>query len=155
MDSRFECMKENSCMRCGGCCKIRDMPILDAEEDLKLRKRIYERMGVLYIYNLDRYTISLTHDEKDRLISIAESRGITLKIIPKKIEIYNGTKTIIDWSLDHDTCPFYDEKNRRCSVYESRPSVCESFPREHKFHTRFRKDEKMGFEEAMRLFVEA
>ncbi len=154
MDSRFECMKNTSCLRCGGCCRIRDMPILDEEEDLKLRRRIYDKLGILYIYTMSRYTISLSEEERDVLLRYAKEQDMELKLIPKKIQLVDGKHVVIDWSLDHDICPFYDENEKICIVYESRPLVCKKFPEEHKFDVELRPSDGLGFEEALSSFVQ-
>ena len=148
MNSRFECSKKGNCLKCGGCCRIRDVPILSDEEDLTLRKKIYNKIGILYLYHLNRYTISLSNEEKEILSKLANDKNISLKIIPKKIHIINGEYVIEDWSLDHDICPFYDKKKKQCSIYEVRPIVCKTFPEDYKFNINCKKDENISFDEA-------
>lgn len=148
MKSRFRCMKSGKCLRCGGCCKIREGRILDEKDDLELRRRIYDKIGILYIYPMSRYTISLTAEEKDILQRAARLREIELRIIPKKIKFLEGEHIVIDWSLDHDICPFYNDKIG-CTIYESRPAVCKSFPETHKFDIDIKKDDALGFDEAL------
>ena len=33
---------------------------------------------------------------------------------------------MLDWSIDHDICPLYDEHG--CKIYPHRPLVCQKFP---------------------------
>ncbi|MFW6231063.1 MAG: YkgJ family cysteine cluster protein [Nanoarchaeota archaeon] len=129
----FACLKKEACRQCGRCCHIRDAQIMDEEEDLKLRERLYEKVGILYLYPFHRYTISLTQKEKEILEKEAERREITLKVIPKKIRIIEGQYHVMDWSLDHDICPFFDKTTKHCTIYALRPEVCRVFPKEFRF----------------------
>ena len=106
---------------------------MSPHQDKKLRTEIYERIGILYIYPLSKYTISLSHEEKEFFEKEASLNGIKLKVIPKKIKFLDGDFVVIDWSLDHDICPFFDIEDKNCAIYENRPAVCKSFPNEHKF----------------------
>lgn len=146
----FECKKTLKCKRCGNCCIIRQSEIvkLTDEEDYKIRKKLYENTGIIYLYPLKHYTISLTKEEKDTLETEAQKLKIKIKILPKKITIntnktlenakhFRGAKNsnkffstkaeIIDYFLDHDICPFLKNKNF-CLIYNSRPQVCRIFP---------------------------
>ena len=140
-------------MKCGACCIIRDKAIMSPQQDRKLRAEIYERVGILYLYPFNRYTISLSHEEKEFFEKESIIRGINIKIIPKKIKFFDGKPVVIDWSLDHDVCPFFDVDKKNCTVYDSRPSVCKSFPNEHKFD--FVKDsgniQKLPFSDSLKI----
>lgn len=102
---------------------------LTKEEDYKIRKKLYENTGIIYLYPLKHYTISLTKEEKETLEAEARKLNIKIKILPKKITINtNKTKAeIIDYFIDHDICPFLKNKNF-CLIYNSRPQVCRIFP---------------------------
>lgn len=129
---KFACGKKSPCVRCGVCCHIRDKAIMSPHEDKELRRKIYDRIGVLYIYPMKRYTISISHDEKDILEKAAKLKKIELVILPKKIRIIEGKYVVMDWFLDHDVCPFFSEE-KGCSIYEHRPAVCRAFPNAYTF----------------------
>jgi Fe-S-cluster containining protein len=133
MDMKFACKKQSSCKRCGACCHIRDKAILSSKEDKELRKKIYEKIGILYQYPLKRYTISLSHEEKELLEKAAKIKGIEIKILPKKIRVIEGKYVVMDWFLDHDVCPFYSEIDKKCTIYKQRPAVCKAFPNQFLF----------------------
>ena len=129
--SCFKCDKqiEKACKYWAGCCHFREKSILSREEEDKIKGSIFNTTFVFYIYPFERYTITITPDEKTVLEKEAKKSDLSLKIIPKKI-IYNQKKDtfhIIDYSLDHDVCLFLDKDNR-CSIYESRPDICKRFP---------------------------
>lgn len=130
-EPKFNCKKTLQCERCGDCCHIRQSELIDLtdEEDYKIRKKLYETKGIIYIFPLKHYTISLTKEEKQTLEAEARKLKLKLKISPKKITI-NVSKTkveAIDYFLDHDVCPFLKDKNV-CVIYNSRPQVCRIFP---------------------------
>lgn len=127
----FNCKKTLVCERCGDCCHIRQSELvkLTDEEDYKIRKKLYENTGIIYLFPLKNYTISLTKEEKQTLEDEAKRLKIKIKILPKKIVI-NRTKTkaeVIDYFVDHNICPFLKDQNI-CLIYESRPQVCRIFP---------------------------
>lgn len=124
---RFKCKKIEECKHCGGCCHFREQSILTKEEDLKLRKNMYDKTGILYIYPFSRYTISVNEDEKIVLEKLAKENNIKLIIKPKKIILVENQKKILDYFLDHDVCPFWI--NEKCSIYNDRPEVCKLFPK--------------------------
>ncbi|MFW5852479.1 MAG: YkgJ family cysteine cluster protein [Nanoarchaeota archaeon] len=147
----FVCNKKESCKQCGRCCHIRDKPIMTPEEDLSLRNRIYNKVGILYLYPLSRYTISITEDEKKIFEKLAVVKKIKLKIIPKKIKLVLSKHVVLDWSLDHDVCPFFDDTLKSCSVYNLRPEVCKVFPNNYSFKNISGDDsgEKAPFEDVL------
>jgi Fe-S-cluster containining protein len=127
---RFACNKQpNSCVCCGSCCDIREKPFLHPDDDLILRKKIYDQTGIIYFFPLYRYTISLTENEKSTLEKEAKKRNVKLRILPKKIIFDDSTLTfkILDYFLDHDRCPF-SKKDNLCDIYEKRPKPCRDFP---------------------------
>lgn len=135
---RFECKKTLACVRCGDCCHIRQSELINLsdEEDFKIRKKVYENTGVIYLYPLKQYTLSLTKEEKASLEAEAKKLKIKVKIKPKRIVInQNQTKAeVLDYFLDHDICPFLKGKNF-CLIYISRPQVCRIFPHIMKYDT--------------------
>ncbi len=127
----FKCKKTLVCVRCGDCCHIRQSNLvkISNEEDYKIRKKVYENTGIIYLEPLKNYTISISKEEKERMEKKAKELGVKIKILPKKIVI-NKSKTkaeIIDYYVDHDVCPFLKGK-AFCRIYEDRPTVCRIFP---------------------------
>ncbi len=140
-------------MGCGTCCVIRERAIMSPKQDKELRSNIYNRIGILYLYPMSRYTISLSHEEKLFFEKESLLRGIVVSIIPKKIRLIDGKFVVQDWSIDHDICPFFSIDNKRCTIYENRPSVCMSFPNQHKFDFIVDSDnvDRLPFAESMKL----
>jgi Fe-S-cluster containining protein len=126
---RFKCNKKAPCLRCGGCCHIREKEFLDKDEDLQVRKGIYAKAGIIYLYPMSRYTISLTNEEKTVMEKLAKEKKIKLRVLPKKVVIQDDKVIVIDWFVDHEVCPFY--KDNECTIYEHRPKVCSIFPEVH------------------------
>ncbi|OYT31819.1 hypothetical protein DRJ22_02275 [Candidatus Woesearchaeota archaeon] len=127
--TEFPCKQTGICTRCGRCCRIRQATIkLNQEEERKIKKKVYETTCVVYLHPFARYTISLTTDEKERLLKLAKQKKKKLRILPKKI-IFDGKKAIVyDWFMDHDVCPFLKNRNV-CTIYEHRPEICRMFPK--------------------------
>ena len=117
------------CVLCGRCCHFRREKALSADEELQIKQQVYAKTGVLYAYPFERFGLSLSTEEKKKFIEFAEKKGIEISIKPKKIlhDVERGRFIVIDWFLDHDDCPFQDEKGC-CSIYENRPQVCNDFP---------------------------
>jgi Fe-S-cluster containining protein len=71
--------------------------------------------------------IALFKDEKDSLAKLAKEKGVELKIKPLRGFLGKDKKIcVFKWFIDHDECPFLT--NNSCSIYESKPLVCRSFP---------------------------
>ena len=122
---KFPCQDGEPCNRCGGCCQIRENFRLDVQDELSVKQKVYVRTRVLYLYPMNRYTISLSNEEADLLQKMAKERSVLLSILPKKV-IYDAAedKAIVwDWFVDHEVCPFLKDKNE-CTIYESRPKIC-------------------------------
>ncbi|MBR9676214.1 YkgJ family cysteine cluster protein [Candidatus Woesearchaeota archaeon] len=128
MVSRFECDKVRSCSRCGGCCVIREDKNLKTMDDLQIRKKIFGDHGVLYSKPTWEYTINITQKEKKKLESLAKTKKVMISIKAKKRIFENNELVILDYYLDHDTCPFYNERKKSCLIYEDRPKICKDFP---------------------------
>src|SRR3989344_2421971 len=127
--SKFVCQDGEPCNRCGGCCHIRENFHMEVEDDIGIKEQVYRRLCVLYLYPFNRYTISLTHEEAERLKGIAAARNTTISILPKKV-IYDAAKDkaiVWDWFVDHEFCPFLEGANK-CTIYDQRPEICRMFP---------------------------
>lgn len=126
------CRKAGVCVRTGECCHIREDVKINPEEDARYKLAVYDTSGVIYLYPLSRYTISVSHDEAKWMQNEAQRRNITLSILPKRV-IYdeNTQKALVyDWFVDHDVCPFLHGTNH-CSIYPNRPDICKDFPFKH------------------------
>lgn len=129
--TRFKCGKKEPCVRCGDCCHIRDKIDFSSEEDLYMRKAVYANSKILYLFPMTHYTITISTEEKAILEAEAKKLGIKISILPKKVA-YDSAKDkayVLDWFIDHDICPFYDEEGKCCGIYESRPQICKDFPK--------------------------
>jgi Fe-S-cluster containining protein len=147
---RFRCNKQPGCLNCAECCKFREKPYLTEQEDIMLRKKMYEKTGILYKEPFHRYTISLTTKEKNRLNKLAQEKNIQLNIRSKKYIILKNKLKILDYYIDHDVCPFL--KNNECSIYKHRPKMCKDFPLNDGPKTRLNiNNSKIRFEEALKL----
>ncbi|MBS3148072.1 YkgJ family cysteine cluster protein [Candidatus Woesearchaeota archaeon] len=127
--AKFPCQNGEPCNRCGGCCKIRENFRMDVVDELTIKQKVYARTRVIYLYPMNRYTISLSHEEKARLERIAKERSVSISILPKKViyDAVNDKAVVWDWFVDHDICPFLKGDNE-CTIYEDRPEICRMFP---------------------------
>ncbi|MBU0461033.1 MAG: YkgJ family cysteine cluster protein [Nanoarchaeota archaeon] len=133
----YNCKKTLVCERCGDCCRFRSPQSFTHAEDLSIRKAMYEKAGIIYIYPLDRFTISITDKEKDVFETRAKELKVKVHILPKKVILKEGKIIVLDWFLDHDVCPFLEGTNT-CRIYDDRPLICKVFPR-----TKYSKEEEM------------
>jgi Fe-S-cluster containining protein len=157
--SRFKCGKKTECVRCAGCCSnIREKQFLHKADDFILRKKIYEKTGILYLEPLHHYTISLTLKEKKVIESDAKKLGIKLKISPKKI-VYDNKKNkfaVVDYFYDFDRCPLLDKKTNACRIYSHRPKICRDFPFLKTEKSRiYAKIDGLSFEEVLKKVKQA
>lgn len=139
---KFACQNGEPCNRCGKCCHIRENFHLEIADDIEIKKQVYKRLCVLYLYPFNKYTISITHEEAKRLKDIAEKRKIKLAILPKKV-IYDASRDeakVYDWFVDHEICPFLQDKNE-CTIYEDRPEICRMFPKIKKMFENYKKEQ--------------
>jgi len=151
------CDKE-VCEKCGKCCtQLRKKRLFSKLEDSLIRKAMFEKRGVLYRYTLGKYGLGLSGEEAGLFQEEAALQNITLKIKPKKIFIDENNKMVIyDYFLDHNNCPFY--QNKLCSIYNKRPARCRAFPKIENidesdlkiFLSKF-KSKKLSFEEAVKI----
>ena len=126
------CRKAGVCVRTGECCHIREDVVIDPLEDKRMKEAVFDTSGVIYLYPLSRYTISLSEAEARWMKNEAKTRGITLNILPKRI-LYDEQSEkafVFDWFVDHDVCPFLHGTNH-CSIYANRPLICKDFPFKH------------------------
>ncbi len=117
--SKHGCHFEKKCNKCAWCCDFRKPTDLSVEEDFSLRKYVFEKQGIVYLFPLSKCNLTLTKEEVDRLRKLGD-----VKLIPKRVYL-DGT--VIDYTFDHDICPFL--KDNECSIYESRPHICRCFPK--------------------------
>ena|SRR3989344_6158777 len=127
--AKFPCQDGEPCNRCGGCCNIRENFRMALADEALIKQQVYKRVCVIYLYPLNKYTISLTYDEARRLDRIAKKKGINISILPKKViyDAKNDNAVVWDWFVDHEICPFLLGKNE-CSIYSNRPEICRMFP---------------------------
>ena len=120
-----------NCTLCGECCHIREKDKgISIEDEEKYRHYMFNKFGILYLARLSDITINVWPEEAEVLKKEAESKGIKLKIVPKRV-VYDKSHhelIILDYYIDHDICPFFDKKDRLCGVYQSRPIICRSYP---------------------------
>jgi len=124
---RFKCNKKEPCLNCAECCRFREKIDFSVKEEENLKRVIFDRTGVIYLYPMTRYTINLSIDEKNVLESEAKKRNITIKILPKKIFLTEKGIVVYDYFIDADVCPFLSKENK-CTIYEHRPQICKNFP---------------------------
>jgi Fe-S-cluster containining protein len=119
------------CVQCGSCCHIRERDKgISIEDEEKYRQYMFAKFGILYLARLSDITINVWPEEAEILKKEAESKSIKLKILPKRA-VYDEKHhelLILDYYIDHDTCPFFDSKKKLCEVYKSRPIICRSYP---------------------------
>ena len=86
-------------------------------------------MPIIQLVPVEQMSLSVWDWEAKRLNKKAKELGIKADIKPfRALFDLNTNKTIImSYYLDHDSCPFLDEKNL-CKAYEERPLVCKQFP---------------------------
>jgi len=124
------CKKQplDRCAHCPACCHIRDTYAFEVNSESRFREIVFNTSYVLYLYPFQRYTISLSREEKERLESLAIKQSLNIKILPKKILYHESADTfyIMDYFVDHDICPFLKEK--LCSIYPDRPQICKDYP---------------------------
>ncbi len=124
------CRKAGHCVRTGECCHIRESLKMDSAEDRVIRDQVYHSTGVIYLYLLSRYTISLTEKERAWMVTEAKKRKLKFKVLPKRV-LLDGKKAVVyDWFVDHDICLFLKNGNE-CTVYVNRPKICKDFPFHH------------------------
>lgn len=66
---------------------------------------------------------------------LAKHFGLSETAARKKFSYHYLTKEADEWILRHrkdhiykSMCMFFDQQERRCTVYEARPSVCRKYP---------------------------
>ena len=118
------------CTQCGECCHIREDKYFTQKEEEEYKKYMYKSFGIIYLAGLHEITISIWPEEKESLEKEAKKKKTELKIRPKRAVYNSKTNQLImlDYFIDHETCPFFDKKKKQCTVYESRPLICRSYP---------------------------
>lgn len=118
------------CTQCGECCHIREHKNISKEQEDAYFSYMYKNLGILYFARLSEITINIWPEEKEELERQAKDKGITISIKPKR-GFYNKKDKafiIIDYFIDQDICPFFNQENKQCGVYEHRPLICRSYP---------------------------
>jgi Fe-S-cluster containining protein len=120
-----------NCTQCGECCHIREKDKgISIEDEEKYRLYMFSKFGIIYLARLSDITINVWPEEAEALKNEAESKGVKLRILPKRA-VYDQKHhelLILDYYIDHDICPFFDSKKKMCSVYTARPIICRSYP---------------------------
>lgn len=125
---RFKCNKKEPCRFCAECCRFREKQVLDQNEELNVKKKLFAKTGTLYLFPFSRYTINITPQEKEILEKEASDKDVKINVLPKKIFLTDKGIIIYDYFIDADVCPFLTKDNR-CSIYEKRPLICKQFPK--------------------------
>jgi Fe-S-cluster containining protein len=123
-------MEQFYCKNCGQCCHLRKDNVFDDAKDKDFVDLMFNEYGITYLAPIHNITINIWPEEKDLLIAEAKSRGMQINIAPKR-GIYDtklGNLIILDYFIDHDVCPFFDDKTKSCTVYSIRPLICRSYP---------------------------
>jgi Fe-S-cluster containining protein len=120
-----------NCTLCGACCHIREQDKnISSEEEETYRHYMFNKFGIIYLARLSDITINVWPEEAELLKIEAKTRGIDLKLIPKRA-VYDKSHhelIILDYFIDHDICPFFNHKEKLCTVYTIRPIICRSYP---------------------------
>jgi Fe-S-cluster containining protein len=127
MQSRF--CKNIVCRKCARCCSgFQSDAGFHPEDDLIIRKRLYEASGIIYLHPIPN-KLCVSPEEAEMMVKEAKERNIQLKLLPNKLlyDEENNKLIILDYVLDHGICPFLD--NKLCSIYEQRPKFCREFPK--------------------------
>jgi len=86
-------------------------------------------MPIIQLVPVEQMSLSMWDWEAKRLSKKAKELGINADIKPfRALYDLNTNKTIVmSYYMDHDSCPFLDEKNL-CKAYNERPLICKQFP---------------------------
>lgn len=72
--------------------------------------------------------VAVTNRDLERL---AKHHGMSLRAAERHFTRKNGDDRVLRRQKDEllgTTCRFIDKETRRCTIYESRPTVCRSYP---------------------------
>lgn len=151
----YKCKLSEDCKRCGNCCRFYlAKSKLSDEEELELRKAIYYKKSVLYLFDLRIVTLSIDEHEKQILEEKARELGIAIKIKPNKILCEESQMKVLDYFIFADVCPFFDENKNECLIYPFRPKICRDFPLNRKKVILPERKPRLSFEEALKLAKE-
>lgn len=76
----------------------------------------------------DQLTISIDNTEKEIIEKIAKEKGINVNFRPCNVIVDDKNRiNVLYWDIDHDDCPFINNKNE-CEIYNERPVICRMFP---------------------------
>ncbi|MEM4396916.1 MAG: YkgJ family cysteine cluster protein [Candidatus Woesearchaeota archaeon] len=149
--THYKCNLSEECKRCGNCCRFHlAKSNLSPEEELELRKAIYYKKSILYLFDLRLITISIKEDEKIILEEKAKELNIDLKIKPNKI-LFDEKIKVLDYFILAEVCPFFDEDKNECKIYPYRPKICRDFPLNREKIILPEKKPKISFEKAIEI----
>lgn len=122
---------EKVCQRCGWCCTNLGMSVdISKEEDERIKRMVFKKAGVIYLRPINKFFLSFSPEKAKKLKTLAKKMKLKVDIKPNKL-IYDKSKDkviIYDYYLNHEVCPFYNEKKKACAVYNDRPESCKKFP---------------------------
>ena len=125
LSTRFKCKQiKDNCLKCGDCCRRYPLNISPCDEIL-LKKQVYHKKGILYIYPFERFGLPLKPCEVKEFTKLATKRNLKFSFKPLKVIIKGGIPKIIDYFLDMDVCPFL--VNNKCTIYKTRFFVCRAY----------------------------
>jgi len=115
--------KRFQCLGCGKCCKNSRGRLGELGKNKQIPPFVQEYTS--------RYkaTISLHEWELAVLSEQARKYNIALKIVPYLAiwDVINRLPIALNWTLDHDNCPFLSKDNR-CIINDNKPLVCRAYP---------------------------
>jgi Fe-S-cluster containining protein len=128
--SRFKCDHvQDSCKRCGECCRFKPAKSLTKEEEKSILIAIFRGTGFIYPYGLATPGLAIQSYEKGKLETLAHLKGIKLNLRPNKVlhDAKRNLTIVFDWVLACDECPFLKD-GQECIIYEERFDICRLFP---------------------------
>src|SRR3989339_106874 len=129
LEKKNNASKTFICTQCGECCHIREKKNITDKDEQNYFNYMHKHYGIIYLAPLSEITINISPEEKHILEQEAKNKNIDLSIKPKRaIALKSNELLILDYFIDHDICPFFDRKNKLCTVYDKRPLICRSYP---------------------------
>ncbi len=106
-----------SCSNCGTCCKdVNTLVNVTYQDILRLKNGLHltidETLVILGFYIFDK----------------TPSKEELKKMVVPPIETENGLAFLGLFKKKDGSCFFYDNKEKKCSIYQLRPNFCKTFP---------------------------